>query len=273
MSAIMDCSPLLFMTKSPLHNPRRSLLFAGAALVASAQLATAQSVLLNAVADTTLRGGINETTNYGTSTVLEIFQLTTARNFFAYVRFDLSSIPSGANITSATLTFTYNGAGNGRTDVLNTGRFAAYGLLDVAGNTAQNWSETSLTYATRGAEIVAMSNTIVDITTPRVANFDGVGEFVAGGTGVGATVGLNTSIGLVDFLQDRFEASLPAATFIIDFPTAEASGRGYGLGSREAASGFPTLSIEYAVIPEPGAVAALAGVAALGVAVIRRRRS
>lgn len=236
--------------------------------------ARAETVVLNPNADTTVRFGANQNVNYGTATIYDIYQYNDARNYFAYVRFDLSTIPVDAVIDSATLTFTYNGGGT-RGDSLTTGRFAVYGLLDVAGNTAQAWTETSLVFSggteNVGAEYIANSGTAFDTTT-RTTSFDGVGEFVTG-TGVGSNAGLNSSGSLLAFLEARRTAG-GFVTFIIDTPTAE-TGRGYGLGSREAASGIPTLSIDFtpAAVPEPSAFAAIAGLAGLGFAASRRRRA
>lgn len=207
----------------------------------------AATLSLNPEADTFVRRGINQTVNYGTVTNLDIYQNSTTRAYFAYVRFNLSVLPPGAVITNATLTFTYNGGGT-RTDTLTTGRFATYGLLDMSGNTPQNWGETTLTGDTIGAEFIGIAAVDIDTST-RTVSFDGVGESISGGGGVGSTASVTGSTGgpLVSFLNARFGAG-GLATFIVDFPGTE-SGRGYALGSREATSGQPVLVVNYFVPP------------------------
>lgn len=243
-------------------------------LAATASASIAATISLNPSADTFFRAGLAPSTNFGTAAALDIFQNGTARNYFAYVKFDLSSL-SGATINSASLSFTYVSGGT-RSDTLNTGRFATYGLLEVAGNTPQTWGETTLVFSggteNIGSEYIAANNTSFDTTT-RTVSFDGVAETVSG-SGVGATASIGTSTALVNFLQNRLASPTAlAATFIVDSPTNDA-GRGYALGSREATSGMPVLVIDYtpSAIPEPSSFAAFAGLVGVAAVGLRRRR-
>lgn len=246
--------------------------------------ASAVTVTLNPVADTFVAhraGNAADTANFGTSGELDVLQFGSGIYIFAYLRFDLSSIPAGATIGSASLTLTKvtntTEAGSptaARNDTLNGGRFATYGLLDVAGNTPQTWGETTLSFAGTsavGLERNADTNLQFDTTTRTISLDDAAGnEVISGGTT--ATISGSGTNALVLFLQGRIDATTNAdlATFIVDFPTADAAARGYAFGSREAASGQPVLSVTYTVVPEPTA-AALGGLGLL--ALLRRRRA
>ncbi|MCP5543262.1 MAG: autotransporter-associated beta strand repeat-containing protein [Akkermansiaceae bacterium] len=203
--------------------------------------------------------------NFGTSAELDLFQQGTGLYAFSYVRFDLGTLPSEATIDAATLTFTKvtntnEGVDSVRNDNLTTGRFGVWGMLDVAGNTPQDWSETGITADSAGAELTGGANPQFDTATPRAVSFDGIGETVSG-TGVGSTAANTDSGGgaLTGFLQGRLDATAGSglATFLVDFAEdrSATSGRGFALGSREASSGNrPTLEIDYtagAPLPNP----------------------
>lgn len=246
----------------------------GALLAMGALLGTANAatLTLNPVADTFVRFGINQNVNYGTNPILDIYQVTTIRAFYAYVRFDLSTLPAGATIDSATLTF-FKGTGGTRSDVLNTGRFAAYGLLDVAGNTPQNWGETTLVFSggseNVGSEYITNSGTQFDTAT-RTVSFDGIGETAVDPNY--ASIAGASGGPLVTFLSDRSTAG-GSTTFIVDIPTAD-NGRGYALGSRENTNTalIPVLQIEYTPIPEPTGLVAIGSLVGLGLRRSRNRR-
>ena len=264
------------------------LALAALALSSSVQAAT---LVLNPSADATVNyrsGNVASTTNFGTAADLDVYYATVPIWAMSYVRFDLSSL-AGATITDATLTFTsITNIGNPgftnqtRNDFLTTTRFAVYGLLDVAGNTAQNWDETTITAnSVRGdlstTEIVSDTAATQLETTTRTVSFDNVGESVSG-TGVGskASVTGNSSSSLVSFLQGRLNAgaSIGLTTFIVD-STDLTNGRGLAFGSRENTDPAvrPVLTLTYtAPIPEPSTWAAFAGLAGLAFAAGRRRR-
>jgi hypothetical protein len=183
--------------------------------------------------------------------VLDLYSYNTARDYFGYVRFDLSAIPDAATLTSATLTFT-KVAGGTRGDTMTTARFRVLGLNDVAGNTPQDWVETALTFDNRGAEWTA-ANTF---DGARVTDLDGT----AGNEVVNTTSTPNwasiSGDNLLAFLTGRLAAN--NVTFIVDQATTE-TGKGYAFGSRENTdpTTVPTLVIGYSVVPEPSALAVI----------------
>lgn len=243
----------------------------------------ATTVNLNAVADTAVfhRDGsfAYNTTNYGTATQLDTSQFGAGIWAMSYLRFDLSSLPEGAVITSATLTLTKGAAANiasfpvVRNDTITAGRFGVFGLLDVDGNTAQNWGETVLTADGTngvGSEVSGGANPQFDVD--RTLSLDGVGEFIGGDSLTAGVAGTGESSPLIQFLQARYEAETHTGltTFIVDFMEDASTGaRGFVFNSREADAGEPVLSITYELIPEP-TTAFLGALGALGL--LRRRR-
>jgi hypothetical protein len=198
-------------------------------------------------ADTFVRFGINQNVNYGTLEYLDLFGNGTARDFFAYVRFNLSALPPEAQIMDATLRFT-KVTGGTRNDTLTTGRFRVLGLNDVPGNTPQNWDELTLTFDTIGAEWVS-ANTY---DPNRITDLDGANEVADNTTGI-ASIG---GPALVNFLTTRLAAG-GLVTFIVDFATTEA-GRGFAFGSRENSNPDARPQLTVAWIPEPAMPALLA---------------
>jgi hypothetical protein len=223
--------------------------------------------ILTPNADTFVKFGSQQNLNFGTANCLDLYANGTGRDYFGYVRFDLSSIPAGATITSATLTFTkIDGLGSTRNDTMNTGRFRVLGLNNVVGNTPQDWSETGLTFDTRGAEWTA-ANTF---DPARITDLDGTlgNEVILGGGGTGSTASVSGA-NLVNFVSGLLGSG--AVTFIADQAGTDA-GRGYGLASREYGATLPSvvpaLTLAYTVAPEPSTFA-LVG---LGVAGLLARR-
>lgn len=195
------------------------------------------------VADTYVRNQPGtENSNYGTVDYVYLYSYTGSRDYYGYVRFDLSSLGLGTQIMDASLTFTKVTTAE-RNDTLTSGRFRALGLLDVAGNTPQNWDELALTWNTKGAEYI--SENTYDAT--RVVDFDGT----AGNEAVTTTTATISGLNLVSFLNNRLAAD-GLATFIVDFASTE-NGRGYGLGTKENAdqATWPRLTV---VVPEPGTI-------------------
>lgn len=171
-------------------------------------------------------------------------------DFRGYLRFDLSSIPTGSTIDSATLMLTQV-AGASRNDTITTGRFALYGLNNDAGNTPRNWDEATFEPALKGTEDVTTLTGVTDLDD----NIAGITETVMGA----APAGVVTVSGapLASFLQTRFSDG-GLATFILS--NDDATDRGFGLGSKENAdpATHPVLTIEYTPIPEPTSFVLLA---------------
>jgi hypothetical protein len=180
--------------------------------------------------DATARGGFNFMDVRGA-----------AIDFRGYLRFDLSGVPAGSTINSATLVLTQV-SGASRNDTPTTGRFALYGLNNVAGNTPQNWDEATFVPAAKGTEDVTTLMGATDLDD----NVTGITETV-GGTPVKITV---TGAPLANFLQTRFgDGGL--ATFILS--NDDATDRGFGLGTKENPDplAHPVLTIDFTPVPEP----------------------
>ncbi len=221
------------------------------------------------VADTYVRNQPGtENNNYGTLDYIYLYTYSEARDYYGYVRFDISDLPAGTPIIYASLTFTKVGNAE-RNDGLTTSRFRVLGLLDVVGNTPQDWGETWLTWNNKGSEYVS-ENTYA---TDRVVDFDGTaGEEYVSGTEVGSIARIS-GVNLVNFLNSRLSSDSyrGLVTFIVDMPTAE-GGRGYGLASKENLdeAARPTLLIAY--VPEPSVVVLGLGVGLVALAMARRQR-
>jgi hypothetical protein len=173
-----------------------------------------------------------------------------AIDFRGYLRFDLSSIPAGSTIDSATLVLTQVPGASRNDDIVNA-RIAVYGLNNVAGNTPQNWDEATFEPSLKGTEDVTTLAGVTDLDD----NVAGVTETIGGVAGA-RTITL-TGAPLASFLQTRFgDGSL--ATFILS--NDDATDRGFGIGTKENADPLthPMLTIEYSLIPEPASCGMLA---------------
>lgn len=194
------------------------------------------------VADTSLRFGTNQENNYGTSATLDTRQNDTApRDFFSYIRFDLSNL--AGTISNATLEVTQNGG-----DTLVNGRVRFMGLQNVASNTPQNWVETDLTCNTLGAEFLStnyypspiVGSSPFDFENNRVIDFEeNIPGIIEGASGGVASI---SGQPLIDWLEER-RADDGFVTFIIDFP-AGASDKAVYYNSRESAGVVPFLKLE-----------------------------
>lgn len=225
----------------------------------------AGAAVLEPVADTAVWYRIGQpaysAANYGTDPDIDNYSYPGVPIIaLGYFRFDLRAVPAGAVIDSATLSFTKaaanppqspQGGHSDNGDALSSGRFALYGLTDVPGNTAQDWSESLLSGDTCGAEF-DFSDAGVDPpvdTATRTVDLDGAGESVDGAR---AAI---SGTALAAFLQERLEApSHPGlATFITDIEDST-SGKGYAFASREASADRPRLEIGYTSdvpVPDP----------------------
>lgn len=201
---------------------------------------------LSANADTACRfnDGANgdQDRNYGTIDTIYLRQLDGApRDYFAYVRFDLSDIPSP--ITNATFTLVRSSG-----DVLSGGIFRVLGLDHAAGNTDQNWSEASVTFNGLGAEI---DTSIYPAPSNGESPFDldRVTDFEAGASGATETIVGNTATlsgpAFAAWLESRRNDG-GLATLVVDYPArGDTSDGNISYYTREATANEPMLTVEF----------------------------
>lgn len=227
-------------------------------LASLATHATAATMTLNPTHDATVwnrdTNAAYTDANFGSSTELEIYHFDDNLNAYSYLQFDLSGIGAGQMITAANLNLTKvqnvsDGiTGSDRNDTLVDARIAIYGLLDVAGNTPQNWDEAVLTAGNSGDELAGgTSDTETNLFDPptRSINFD-TQEVVTANT----TVDLS-STDFVNFLNSRAGSTV---TLMLDNPDST-GGRGMAFGSSESTVASPVLTLT--VVPEPAGLALL----------------
>lgn len=218
--------------------------------------AMAASITLGADADTYTRAGKSA----GSAADLDVRGFG-GGDFEAYIRFDLSGVASA--ITGATLTLHETGAS--RNDGITTDRHEVHGLLNLPGNTPQNWDES--VDLSPGAEYTNVGGARVDLA--QVMNLDAqdganVTEVVPGTDDVDVTT---SGPDLVTFLNGRL-ADGGLATFIV---TIDSTNRGYGFASKENAEPSYQPKLELTTIPEPASLAlAMVGLVALGL--LRRQK-
>jgi hypothetical protein len=229
--------------------------FMGLFLGLSMTYLQAATIALSANADTylrdaTIRGGLDFMDVRGA-----------AIDFRGYLRFDLSAIPAGATIDSATLSLSQV-PGASRNDDIVAARIAIYGLNNIAGNTVQNWDEATFVIAGKGTEDVTTLAGVTDLDD----NVVGITETIGGIAGA-RTVTLSGEP-LAAFLQTRFgDGGL--TTFILS--NDDATDRGFGFGTKENVdiTKVSLLTIEYTAVPEPACIALLV-IAACGAALRRK---
>lgn len=229
--------------------------------------ASAAIVTLDSSNDTWIRDGFSHAAN-GTGGILD-----NRLAFVPYIQFDLSGL-NIASIQGATLNLTK--VASARNDTWTAGRFLAYGLTDLAGNTAQNWDElldfdptdatNGLDFRNVGLEWTNMSGAAA-IDATRVFNLDAdtganVTESIAGDV-----ISL-TGPDLVTFLQQRVDAN-GLVTFMTPI---NATDRGWGIASKEnGTAAGPALTLDFTAVPEPGSLILFAIGGAF--ATMRRKRA
>ncbi len=231
------------------------------ALAASSMLwssgATAASIVLGTSADTYLR----DETIRGGFAFMDVRGGTV--DFRGYARFDLSSL-GPVTITGASLKWTISG-GASRNDVITAGRYATYGLNNVAGNTPQDWDEATFVLSSKGSEDVPTLTGVTDLDD----NVAGISEVIVpmGSAEMPGTTMTVAGAPQAAFLQSRL-ADGGLATFILS--NDDATDRGFGLATKENVTEAyrPMLTIEY--VPEP-ATLVLVGLALAAASVARRR--
>ena len=211
-------------------------------LAVSAAFIGHASLNLSPVADSNFQYGLNDS-NFGTANGLFIREYWKAdgtgnnRQFFAYIRFDLSSVTEP--IKAATLRVQQKDV-TGYNNAISTGNFRLLGLNSMAGNTAQNWVETTIKPSTLGAEFTAPASQLAAGESPfqtnRVTNLDGnvlgMSEDITTDTNGLKIVNVGGKP-LADWLEDR-RTNGGLATLIVDFPATAYSS--YYLHSRETAT-------------------------------------
>lgn len=159
-------------------------------------------------------------------------------SFVGYLRFDLSSVTT---ISEATLTI--HTVSDKQHDLVNSARFAVYGLVNVTGNTAQDWDESTLTSADAGEEWDIDYSFADSLDEGRVVSLDAdqdadVTEMVPGDYSGTCTL---SGADLVSFLQARADDD-GLATLIVTMCDSNVKYTSYG--TKEADADYqPTLEI------------------------------
>ncbi|MGI9176281.1 MAG: autotransporter-associated beta strand repeat-containing protein [Pirellulales bacterium] len=191
---------------------------------------------LSPVADTFTRAGVSA----GTAQTLVVQDNNgSGGDVMAYLRFDLSQVDL-TGVTNAFLTLQKIGG-----DTIVTDRFDVFGLANIAANTPQNWSETTLANTGLGAEYTTTSGNGLD--SARVVKLDCDGT---AGANVIEQVSNSGSpqhlsgVDLVQFLRDR-KADGGLATFIALVDAGASRGWSYGARENATAALRPTLRLDF----------------------------
>ncbi|MGE5788179.1 MAG: hypothetical protein ACM3ZE_26525, partial [Myxococcales bacterium] len=191
--------------------------------------------------------------NVGTSYQIRARDFGTGpvRDNIVYLRFDLSSLKKTI-LQTASISFN-KVAGDG----LVTGRFALFGLADVPGNLAQDWTASSFAY---GAEFdPSLASDAIASSGVCPINLSNVVDLSTQETVSGNAATLN-SAAFVSFLQARADVG-GSATLILSMPT---QGNGNDKSVTYAFPGYidPTLAmalkISYSPVPLPNPPATFA---------------
>lgn len=221
-------------------------------------VSAAQAVIVDSDADTYLR----DETVRGGYTFMDV--RGGSNDFAGYLRFDLSSV-SYTTLDGAQLVLTVSGNAS-RNDTVVGGRFALYGLNNVAGNTAQNWDEGALMDTNAGQEwdstlpmTTALGNGWITDLDDNVA---GILEVVPDSDAAGGKI-IISGDPFEAFLQSRIDDD-GLVTFIL--ANDDGSDRGFGIATKEyeTADWHPVL-----IIPEPATLLLLGAGSLLA---IRRKR-
>ncbi len=161
------------------------------------------------------------------------------RGYLDYIRFDMSSL-GGIVILSAELRLNKVSG-----DTLVTGRFASFGMDNVAGNSPQDWNTTSFTPGAEADFSMFYDNAASSGVSPvNLANVTDLSEEESIISGTTAVINSQT---LVDFLQARADDG-GLATFLLAMPSQGGStdrSINYASQNHPDAGLHPTLSLTY----------------------------
>jgi hypothetical protein len=235
---------------------------------------------IEASADTYIDAGTsNHGTNKGNLDYISVRKTagtspaSTNRN--TWLQFDLDTLSLDAPVTKATLTLTLSAD-------IPSGRASASNLqlwgIAFASDAAALALNLETTFTNDNAPWAAGPNG--DTPPSSLTNATGILGQVAiplssagDGTKAGDTLTLQSDPALVSFLETvRLNPNLSIVTFVLTESTGNAGFVSFASKEHATYAG-PTLELTTGTIPEPATIAALAGLAALGLVVLIRRRA